>query len=486
MTSSQHLEGNQQNPEEKISAEVKSLINKAEEMRFAKSKQYTQRQKLFVSALSFLAIGSSSNLVWALLMGGDIYLALGGIVVAIIIPLLLAGWAKSPTKEYRKNFKTEFMPALAKAIGNLDYFPTGGIAMKSMKPSGIIPPHATYTAEDGFRGKFKNNSLTISEGRLYSDKKNAEPIFNGVLVMITTPKGKFKGHTIITSDHEAIKKWANTRWKKFNSVQPREGIAAGDYKIYANNVEEAQALADEDYMELLQRLSELFSNSLISSAFYAGNRVLLLIPSDEDMFEPGDIDMPVSSQGYALKCKREIEQILHVVDVIDVYEPDSAAPPQQQPVPEQPPVQQQQPPAAPPQQQPVAEQPPVQQQQQPPAAPPQQQAVPEQPPAQPQQQPPAAPPQQQPVPEQPPAQQQQPPAAPPQQQPVPEQPPAQQQQQPPAAPPQQQPVPEQPPAQQQQQPPAAPPQQQPVPEQPPAQQQQPPSQENNKTDGSAS
>jgi len=42
------------------------------------------------------------------------------------------------------------------------------------------------------------------------------------------------------------------------------------------------------------------------------------------MFEPGNIYMPVSSHGYAMKCKQEIEQILYVIDLLDVYEADSS------------------------------------------------------------------------------------------------------------------------------------------------------------------
>jgi hypothetical protein len=328
------------NSDDKFTAKIKHMVEKAEENRLEKSKQYTSRQKLFYMSLSLLLSSSSSYFIWVLLMGGSFVLSLSALFVSCVIPVLLAGWAKAPLKQYHSEFKRSFMPELAKALGKLSYHPTGGIPMKAMIPSGIIPPHAEYKGEDSFKGKFGDTGLIITEGRLSSKKKNAPPVFEGLFVMLTTPKGKFKGHTIITSDHHAIKRYAKTRWKKLQSVPVREGIKAGDFHVFSNNPDEASGLADEDYIELLQKLSTLFDEALISSAFYAGGRVLLMIPSANDMFEPGDIQLPVSTQNHALQCKREVEQILHLVDVLDVYEADSAEPAPSVPAQENPPSRQ--------------------------------------------------------------------------------------------------------------------------------------------------
>lgn len=175
----------------------------------------------------------------------------------------------------------------------------------------------------------------ISEARLFA--KNNRPVFKGVFVLLLTEKDKFKGHTIITSDEGMIKRWRNSRWKNFSEVSCRPGVKSGVYRVFSDNQEEAVTLADEDFMELMHTLSELFEDAQITASFFKGNRVFLMIPYEDDMFEPGDIYLPITNRTHALKCKREIEQILHVVDVLDVYEADSALPQQQSPdEPEQP------------------------------------------------------------------------------------------------------------------------------------------------------
>ena len=149
----------------------------------------------------------------------------------------------------------------------------------------------------------------ISEARLFK-KKNAEPVFDGVLVLLMTPKKKFRGHTIITSDQETAKRWNTVRWKKLNPVTPAEEIKTGSFLVFSDTPEEAVQLADDDLMELLHRLSNLFDRSKVSVVFYGGNKVLLCIPFDGDLFEPGDIYMPVTSRQDILRSKKEVEQIL--------------------------------------------------------------------------------------------------------------------------------------------------------------------------------
>lgn len=311
--------------DEKFAAEIEKLINFAEDSRLAKSKQYDLRRRLSFVATMIIGISASSWLIWFLLMGGSAIISWAALAVLIIAPILLHIWIKQPVKTYISNFKSNLMPRMAKLLGNLEYHPTSGISMKAVASSRLIPPHKVYKAEDAFRGVFKGVKIMISESRLYG-KNDKDVIFSGVYVLLLTPKGKFKGHTIITCDDDLIKTCRSSRWKKLPEIQFNEGIKPGLFRIYSNNAEEAKGLADEDFMELLHTLNELFGNTKVSACFYGDNRVFLSIPNDTDMFEPGNIYMPITTRSHALKCKREIEQILHVVDVLDVYEADSATP----------------------------------------------------------------------------------------------------------------------------------------------------------------
>ncbi len=50
----------------------------------------------------------------------------------------------------------------------------------------------------------------------------------------------------------------------------------------------------------------------------------MMIPYDKDMFEASSLFVPVTTKKQAMQCKREIEQLLEIVDVFDLYKPVQA------------------------------------------------------------------------------------------------------------------------------------------------------------------
>ncbi len=308
--------------DEAFAAEVDKLVEFAEESRLTRSKQFDSRKRNSFGINLIVITGASSWFLWLLLSpDGDLRLAFISFVSMIFIPLLLHQWTMAPFKQYKHEFKSQLMPRMAKLLGNLKYSPSGGISMKAVMASRVVPAHTEYTGEDAFLGKYKDTKIMVSEARLKGKKK--EPVFDGVFVLLMTPKDKFKGHTIITPDDKMIKRYSKSRWKHLQEVPFAPGIDKKLYHIYSDNPEEAKSLADEDMMELLHRLNHLFDDTQITAVFFKGNRVFLQIPYDGDMFEPGDIYMPITNKSHALKCKKEIEQIISIVDVLDVYEADS-------------------------------------------------------------------------------------------------------------------------------------------------------------------
>ena len=47
----------------------------------------------------------------------------------------------------------------------------------------------------------------------------------------------------------------------------------------------------------------------------------MMIPYESDMFEPSDLFVPVQTKTQAMQCKKEIEQLLEIIDVFDLYKP---------------------------------------------------------------------------------------------------------------------------------------------------------------------
>ncbi len=306
--------------DDRFSADVQRLIDKAEDIRVRRSQQLDSRKRVVLTFDLLCAFTGGGMLGWLILMGSYVMIAAITIAASVVLPIVLHMWGGAPEKEYIRQFKDEFMPELAKALGGLKFKASGGISPKSVVPSRIMPAFDEYHAEDCFYGTFKGIKVLISEARMYSKKRKGEPVFDGVFVLLQTPAKKFRSHTIITADKRSAKSWMKTRWKQLQRVQDED---AGSFLVFSNNPGEAQRLCDSDMMELMNRLSEIFGNSELSVAFYGGNKVFLLIPYEGDMFEPGNIHMPVTTGQLALRCKKEVEQILSVVEILDVYEPEA-------------------------------------------------------------------------------------------------------------------------------------------------------------------
>ena len=76
------------------------------------------------------------------------------------------------------------------------------------------------------------------------------------------------------------------------------------------------------FLELLKELYEasvVFDEAELSAAFFGGKYVFLMIPYKGDMFEASNMHVPVATKQHAMHCKKEIEQILEIIDVFDLY-----------------------------------------------------------------------------------------------------------------------------------------------------------------------
>jgi len=56
------------------------------------------------------------------------------------------------------------------------------------------------------------------------------------------------------------------------------------------------------------------------AAFY-DDHVLIMIESKNNHFEPANIDVPATNENELLSMKREIAQILSIVDRLSLYDP---------------------------------------------------------------------------------------------------------------------------------------------------------------------
>ncbi len=302
--------------------EIEALIREAESTRLSFMKRHRTRGHISMTlGLISLTIGAS-GFGWYLLMDGDIVRAAGSMLIALTIPILLNSWSVSILQDYKKSYKREFLPRLGQAIGGFKFHPERGISSKIIAKTGLIPKHDFYEAEDCFMGKYKGVKVLFSEARLRHKKKYAEPIFDGVFVLLEIPSTVFEGHTILTADETLYQKWKPSRWQKLQDVRIKTGNEQWDrFQIVSDNPEAAKLLIGERFLKELSEAADIFDESPLSAALFRGKFIFLMIPYKGDMFEASDIHVPVATKQHAMRCKREIEQILEIIDVFELYEP---------------------------------------------------------------------------------------------------------------------------------------------------------------------
>jgi hypothetical protein len=221
------------------------------------------------------------------------------------------------------------MPKMAQVLGGFKYHPSRGISSNIISKTGIVPSHDIYAAEDCFMGKYKGVKVLMSEARLRRKAKSAPPVFNGLFVLLEIPQPLFKGHIILSADKEKVKNWRGTRWQKLQDVAVTASDPSWDrFSVFSDKPQEAQDIVSEALLKELAEAADIFDESPITAALFRQKYIFLMIPYDGDMFEASNIDIPVATKQHALKCKREIEQLLEIIDVFGVYE---SAPAQKQP-----------------------------------------------------------------------------------------------------------------------------------------------------------
>ncbi len=306
---------------------LEQLINDAETMRLSFMKRHRTRGNITTSVgLISLVIGASA-FGWYLMVDVDLIRAVGCMLIACMIPLFLHLWTGSILKDYKRSYKRVFLPKLAKTLGGFKFHPTRGIGMKIISKTGLVPSHEVYRAEDCFMGKYHGVKVLFSEARLGYKQEYKEPVFDGIFVLLEIPKGIIEGHTILTANKNMIKQWRASRWKSLQDVDVKTGNKEWDrFSVYSDNPEAAKLLVGDRLLKELSEASDIFDESELSAAFFRGKFIFLMIPYKNDMFEASNIYMPVATKQHAMQCKREIEQILEIIDVFDVYQTEKKAP----------------------------------------------------------------------------------------------------------------------------------------------------------------
>lgn len=298
--------------ENEFSSATKALTARAEEFRMEKMRRYSARSSLSLTLGILTLLAGGAGFGWFFLVDGNLLHALGSFIPALIVPALLHYWAAAPVRAYRQEFKTRFMPELARTLGGLKFHPSRGISESFVKKSGILPAFDTYKAEDCFMGRYAGVKLILSEARLSLRKK---PVFEGILALLDVETDHFEGTTIITANPSLKRHLGRT----LKSCPVNLPALDHDLSVFTTQDSMTRLASEEKLLKEIHEMSVLFNNAPLSAIFWHGHYIFIAIPHDGDMFECSSLFVPVTTHGTALQCRKEIEQLLSIVDIVKLY-----------------------------------------------------------------------------------------------------------------------------------------------------------------------
>lgn len=303
-----------------VRAEIDIIIQDAEDMRVRRMKD--RRMRGFVSmTFGLIAIcAGAAAFGWFFLMEANLLFAMLSMGCALVLPYVLSLWSEGPIKAYEEEYKRVYMPRLARAIGGLKFHPDKGISSRLLAKTGLLPPHKSYQAEDCFLGRYKGVKVIMSEARLYKEPKGGEMVFDGIFTLLEVPEKAFPGHTIISADEHLVAQHAKGRWQKLQPVQAvREYDRGKRFHVFSSVPDKAPDFITEKLLKELAEAADIFDKAALSAVLFGGKYIFIMIPTPLDMFEASNIHIPITSREHALKVKQEIEKILEIIDVFDIY-----------------------------------------------------------------------------------------------------------------------------------------------------------------------
>jgi hypothetical protein len=307
---------------EELFEACKPRLTLLEETRKAKLRTYLWRKKVG-SAVASVLIPSLAFLDYLLLQwqSGNDDQAAG---LSILAAAAIWHWVTSPKRQYVKAYKKDIMPKLAHLFAGLNYEAGGKIPMGELILSKLIPSHDKYNSEDYFSGDYKGVYMQFAEIKLTKKKgsgknKRTVTMFKGLAILLRTTNKKFYGHTIIHKDQSKAKEWLKEKsldLKRANLVDPEFEKM---FDVYTNDQVEARYLIDPIMIESLKSLYQRYNGKNMSVAYYR-DKMLIMIASTKNHFEPPALDIPAITPETVYTLRKEIENILSIIDQLSLYD----------------------------------------------------------------------------------------------------------------------------------------------------------------------
>jgi hypothetical protein len=225
-----------------------------------------------------------------------------------------------PRRAYAKAYKQDILPQVAKRFGAFTYDADGEIPMYEMQPSKIIPCHTHYHSEDYFAGTHNNAKIRFCEIKLEKKSgKSTVTVFRGLAILISMQK-KFLSHTIVVKNAAALMQWFEEKKSGLKRADLVDPEFEKMFTVYTNDQVDARYLIDPVIIERFKSMAEIYSAQGLTASYY-DRRLLLLIPSRIDLFEPAALEVSAEDKRSILHMEQEMEHIFLLIDQLENYRP---------------------------------------------------------------------------------------------------------------------------------------------------------------------
>ena len=233
-------------------------------------------------------------------------------------------WIFSPIWSYEENIKKEIFPNVLNFFGDFKYHVETKKSVKEYYTTELIPKHDTEIAEDHIVGTYKEIKIDLFETQLsrkvkYKDSNGntstrLKTIFDGLILELSMNKS-FGGKTVVKKDSGTVGNWFIKKSTSLKKVKLEDPIFEKMFEVYSDDQVEARYLLTVTFIERLKELVENFGGKSIQCCFY-NNKLLMMIPIEKDMFEPGSIYEAEDFIDDSKSLLKELSLIFNIIDTL--------------------------------------------------------------------------------------------------------------------------------------------------------------------------
>ena len=228
-------------------------------------------------------------------------------------------WIFSPIWSYEENIKKEIFPNVLNFFGDFKYHIETKKSVKEYYATELIPKHDSEIAEDHITGTYKDIKVDLFETKLSKDSDEnssttLNTVFDGIIVELSMNKS-FSGKTVVKKDIGTVGNWFIKPSTSLKKVKLEDPNFEKMFEVYSDDQVEARYLLTVTFIERLKELVENFGGKSIQCCFY-NNKLLMMIPIEKDMFEPGSIYEAEDFIDDSKSLLKELSLIFSIIDTL--------------------------------------------------------------------------------------------------------------------------------------------------------------------------